>query len=436
MSRRVLIITYYWPPSGGAGVQRWLKFVKYLPAFGWTPVVYTVKNGEYPVLDPSLEKDVPPGTEVIRRKIFEPYSWYKKFIGQNPEERINAGFLSESEKPSRKERMARWIRGNLFIPDARKFWIRPSIRFLTRYLKEHPVDVLVTTGPPHSMHLIGLGLKKRLNTPWIADFRDPWTNIDFYEELRLTRWADRKHHRLEETVIKRADAIVSISRTMQKEFESKGARASYYIPNGYDHEDFPQTPLPHPEKFTLLHAGTLGPARNPENLWKVLRDLVRDPEFEKALEIQLIGKIDISVKSSIERYGLKKFTSFIPYLSHRELIVAERRAAVLLLLVNRSPNAKGILTGKLFEYLAIGRPILSIGPPDGEAAQILEETKRGKTSFYDDQDDIRKNLWEYYRLWKENDIFKSDNTTNYSRQLLSKEISELFFELTKQNHLS
>ena len=147
MSKRVLIITYYWPPAGGAGVQRWLKFVKYLPQFGWDPVVYTVENGEFPVLDPSLEKDIPPGTEVIRRKIFEPYLWYKKFIGQKPDEKINAGFLSATEKPEKKERIARWIRGNLFIPDARKFWIKPSIRFLKRYLAEHSVALIVSTGP-------------------------------------------------------------------------------------------------------------------------------------------------------------------------------------------------------------------------------------------------------------------------------------------------
>ncbi|MFI5134679.1 MAG: hypothetical protein ACHQD9_02380, partial [Chitinophagales bacterium] len=187
--KKVLILTYYWPPSGGAGVQRWLKMVKYLPQFGWQPIVYTAKDAEYPIHDPSLEKDVPKEAEVIRQKIWEPYDLYKKFIGQKKEEKVYSGFLSEKKKPGFAQRASVWIRGNLFIPDARCFWIKPSRKFLISYLKKNPVDAMVSTGPPHTTHMIALGIKKKLNIPWIVDFRDPWTQIDFYNQLHLTRWA-------------------------------------------------------------------------------------------------------------------------------------------------------------------------------------------------------------------------------------------------------
>jgi hypothetical protein len=192
-TRKVLIITYYWPPSGGAGVQRWLKFSKYLRDYDWEPVIYTPENPEAPAIDNSLEKDIPMGIKVIKRPITEPYLAYKRFVGMKLDEKVNAGFLQEKEKPGLLEGIAVWLRGNLFIPDARRFWIRPSAKYLVNYLKAHPVDAIVSTGPPHSMHLIALQVYKKLNIPWLADFRDPWTGIDFYHQLKLTLLADRIH---------------------------------------------------------------------------------------------------------------------------------------------------------------------------------------------------------------------------------------------------
>ena len=209
--KKVLIITYYWPPSGGAGVQRWLKFVKYLRGFGWEPIVYTPENPEAPATDESLLKDIPDNLTVLRTRIWEPYSLYKNFIGQKKGETINAGFLSEKKKPGIAEKISVWIRGNWFIPDARKFWIKPSIIFLSQYLKNNPVHAVVSTGPPHSMHLIALGLKKQLHLPWLADFRDPWTNIDFYDKLMLTKFSNEKHKRMELEVLKNADKVVVVS---------------------------------------------------------------------------------------------------------------------------------------------------------------------------------------------------------------------------------
>nr|MBA2408145.1 glycosyl transferase family 1 [Chitinophagales bacterium] len=211
MFKKVLIITYYWPPSGGAGVQRWLKMSKYLPEYGWEPIIYTPENAAYPIIDHSLEKDVLPGMKILRLPIWEPYDIYKRFVGRKKEEAVYSGFLSENKPKSFTEKISIWIRGNFFIPDARCFWIRPSIQFLTQELKKNPVDAIISTGTPHSMHLIGKGIKENLNIPWLADFRDPWTTIDFYGQLMLTRWADAKHHRLEKDVLKTADKVTTVS---------------------------------------------------------------------------------------------------------------------------------------------------------------------------------------------------------------------------------
>ena len=203
--RRVLIITYYWPPKGGSGVQRWLKFSKYLRTFGYEPVVFTALEGEAPLWDESFNKDVAENMEVIKVPFWEPYGFYKKFIGKKKTEKIETGFLRENKRPKLTESLSVWIRGNLFIPDARKYWIKPSVKYLNNYLKNNPVDAMVSTGPPHSTHMIAMALKKKANIPWVADFRDPWTKIDFYRQLKLTRWADKKHKRLEKEVLTQAD---------------------------------------------------------------------------------------------------------------------------------------------------------------------------------------------------------------------------------------
>ena len=291
--KRVLIITYYWPPSGGAGVQRWLKFVKYLRNYGWEPVVYTARNPEAPALDHSLIKDVPEGLEVIRQPIWEPYTLYRNFVGLKKDVKISSGFLSENKKPGLAEKVAIWLRGNLFIPDARKFWIKPSIKFLTNYLQEYPVDAVVSTGPPHTTHLIALGIKKKLGLPWLADFRDPWTKIDFYDKLMLTPIADRRHHLLEKTVLKAADKIVTVSWSWAVDFEGLGSPRTDVITNGFDPDDFLDTNRDKPETFLLTHIGSLNKDRNPEFLWRVLGKMAKpDASFRQLLKIRFIGKTD------------------------------------------------------------------------------------------------------------------------------------------------
>ena len=433
-NNKVLILSYYWPPSGGAGVQRWLKFAKYLVELGWEVSVYCPKNPEYPSTDEGLLKEVPKSITLIQSEIWEPYSWYKKLTGAKKEEGINTGFLSETAKPKKTEALARWIRGNFFIPDARKFWIKPSIKFLNKYLEQHPQDLLISTGPPHSMHLIAQGIKKQHKTPWLADFRDPWTNIDFYEELQLSAWADRKHHQLEQSVCDDADALVVVGKTMKDEFsEITSAQKIKVIPNGYDEADYQDLPqdLALDAHFTLAHIGSFSPSRNIPALWEALAELCKsDAQFKTQLRIKLIGKVDFSVMEALRQHGLESLVEKVDYLPHQEVLKAQASAQMLLLIVNQTKNAKGIVTGKVFEYLRTGRPILAIAPEDGDLSAIFKSLKRSPVADYHQKDKIKAQIISAFRSFSagENTQVQGDVAT-FSRKTLSKELDELMKEL-------
>jgi glycosyltransferase involved in cell wall biosynthesis len=370
--KRLLIITYYWPPNGGAGVQRWLKFTKYLPQHGWQPVVYTPSNPEVIMPDPALEGEVPAEAEIVRYPITEPYGFYKRLTGRGKDTKVHTGFLSEEKRQGWREDLALWVRSNLFIPDARVWWVKPSVRRLKAYLKDHPVDAVVTTGPPHSLHLIGLALKRELGVHWIADWRDPWTNIDFYQQLKLTGWADRKHRRLEGDVLREADRTIAVGWTMAAELEALGAKHVDVITNGYDPADVPSPAAPVDEAFSLVHVGSLTATRNAPGLWKALALLcAQDPVFAAKLKLRFVGAVDHTVLASIAEAGLSEKVERVGPVSHAEAMRHMQRARVLLLLLNDTANAKGILTSKLFEYLSVGRPLLSIGPKDGDVARVL-----------------------------------------------------------------
>ena len=427
--KRVLIITYYWPPSGGSGVQRWLKMSKYLPEYGWQPVIYTTENAEYPIIDPTLEKDVCPEAEVIRRPIVEPYNFYKKFLGINKQEKVKVGFASESKKSGWKEKLSVWIRGNCFIPDARRWWVNPSVRYLKHYLEEHPVDAVISTGPPHSMHLIAMKLKKATGLTWIADFRDPWTEIDFYDELHLTRWADRKQHELERLVLTQADKVVTIGWESARSLGRLGNRNVRVIPNGYDwNVDSTQQTTPLSHEFTLTHIGVATPSRNAPQLWTALKELKeKETDFGKNLKIKLVGQVDRSIIENLNAVGLKENTEIIPYIPHSEILQMQQSSQVLLLLINNTPNAKGILTGKLFEYLASGRPILCIGPENGDAARVLKETHAGLTVDFEDKEKMKEVVTNYYQRYLSGGLSYSGAASieKYSRKASTKDYANL-----------
>ncbi len=408
--KRVLIITYYWPPAGGSGVQRWLKFAKYLPEFGWQPVIYTPSNPHVIITDESLVSDISPECEVIKRKIIEPYGMYGKLIGKNL---LSKGVnpISKGRK-SFKEKLSLWIRANMFIPDPRCLWIKPSFRFLKNYLKEHPVDAIVSTGPPHSMHLIAIRLHFATGIPWIADFRDPWTDIFYFKHLPLTRSAEARHTFYERSVLINANAVITVSDYIKKQFLNKlygpdrSENRLFTIPNGYDTDDFlsPAPPLEEVEgeeevedEFTITHTGLFATGSNLPVLWRVLRELTEaSPSFNKRLRIRLIGKIDTQVVFSLMQTRLDSHVVLMGYRPHKEVIYWQQRADVLLLPLIDEPEAAGILTGKFFEYLAASKPIMAFGPLFGELALALKKTSAGHIFDRNDECSIRNEIQKLF----------------------------------------
>lgn len=430
--KKVLIITYYWPPAGGGGVQRWVKFVKYLRDFGWEPIVFTVKDGSYPITDMTLQNEVPKDIELIQSPIFEPYEWYKILTGKSKSDKIDANFLSEGKKMGWKDRIAVWIRGNFFIPDARAFWIKPSIKILKKYLLEHKVDAIISTGPPHSCHLIALGIKDSLDLPWLIDYRDPWTQIDYFNDLGLTNWARKKHFQLEQKVLNACDVIVTVGKTMAEDLESISSNRKEVITNGFDEADRADIDLILDEAFSITYIGTMNSARNPIVFWEALSELKSEnhPLIQK-IKVKLVGKPEQLVNQSIEFYNIVELVEFCGYVTHQEAIKYQNASRVLLLVINNTSNNKSILTGKIFEYLASGRPILCIGPEDGDAADILKDAKTGSMYDYKDVNGVKEYLKHAYKNYlNSNQEFGSSSIEVYSRRNLTKKLAEILDDIS------
>lgn len=425
--KKVLIITYYWPPSGGGGVMRWLKMSKFLPELGWQPIIYTPQNPDPSVIDESLLKEIHPEIIELKTPIWEPYDFYRKLTGKKSGTKFKAGYISEASEGNWKSRLSVFIRGNLLIPDPRKFWIKPSVKFLSKYLKENPVDLIISTGPPHSMHVIAIGLKKKFDIPWIADFRDPWTDIDFYHKLKLTWLADKRHKTLEKMVLLTADHVVTVSPGCAADLERITHRKIEVIYNGFDPTDY-DFDKPEPDKnFTISHFGAFNKDRNPASLWIALNQISETNEsFKKLLRIQLIGQTDESIINDINRNNLSGNLVLKEHLPHQEGLAELSKSQVLLLPLNDAPNVKGILPGKMYEYMALRRPILALGPTDADYAGILRETNAGVPLNFDDVKGIRETLQNYFQCFQENKLeVESGAYEKYSRKNLAAKFVEL-----------
>ncbi|MHB8905735.1 MAG: glycosyltransferase family protein [Melioribacteraceae bacterium] len=428
--KKVLIITYYWPPAGGIGVHRCLKFTKYLREFGWEPVICTAENAEYPVLDEGNLKDVPAGIKILKTKIWEPYNLFKFITGKKKEERIHNVFLEE-DKPSFAHKLGIWIRGNIFIPDARKFWIRPSIKFLSKYLKENPVDILFTNGPPQSTHMIAYGIKKNLGIPWHADFQDPWTQVDYFPQLMLNPISKGIHEAMEQRVFRNADKITICSNTWKGDLESIGARDVGVIVWGYDEDDFNNISVSLSKKFTLSHFGSLGPDRNAKSLWSALSIISNeDKQFADDLEIELVGFIGHAIVDEINSLGMSKNLKLSAHISRQETLVRMYQAQVLLLILNDMPNVNGRLPGKLFEYLASRRPTLVIGPEESDASKIVHGVNAGFTCDFNDLDKTLATLRELYKKFKDGSLTSNQtDISQYSNRNLTKKLAGFLDEI-------
>ena len=438
--KRVLIISYYWPPTGGSGVQRWVKFAKYLPSEGWQPVIYTPENPEQLATDASLEAEIPAEAEIIKTHIIEPYELYKKFLRKSghSKEAVEVNPVNAQNK-SFLQKVAMWVRGNLFLPDPRCLWIRPSVSYLKKYLKDHPVDLIVSTGPPQSMHIIGMKLARQTGLPWIADFRDPWTRIFYFKHLSMTRTTERWHKKMEKKVLDAASAVVAVSPLVQQEFQEMTQTTVELITNGFDECDFAGAACTEAaggrdKDFIITHTGLFAADGNPSVLWETLRDkCIKDPVFKDRLKIKLIGKTDRQITESIEAAGLGENLTDMGYQPHDKAVEEQRRASLLILPLRKEPEYKAVLPGKLYEYLASWRPVLGIGQPDGAMSMILNTTKTGVVFNWEDKASVSRFIDLCWKNHLEGRLVVDDaDISQFTRRNLTRRMAELFERLTRK----
>ena len=376
MSKKALIITYYWPPSGGSGVQRWVYFSKYLSRLGITPVVLTVDPAyaTYPSIDESLLKDVE-GVRVIHTKSFEPLQLYSKFVSGNKKDGVPFGDVKTAGK-SPVKKLAAFVRGNLVLPDARKYWKRYALAAAKELLKEEPFDVVISTGPPHSTHLIAKALKEQSDFPWIADFRDPWTEVFYNEDLFRTKWAKKIDLNLEKSVVNAADAVLCVSDFTAELVKHKISNKNkvHTIINGYDHEVFDQVKAKKNQSFTIAYIGYMGKHHPYQVFIKGIEKALQTIDFEDEVVLDLAGKIDDEILTAFRDIPNLK-VNYDGIVTHLEAIKKMKSADMLLLSIPTSSYAKGIITGKLLEYIATGNPIVLVGEKQGDAAKILGDFK-------------------------------------------------------------
>jgi glycosyltransferase involved in cell wall biosynthesis len=428
---KVLIITYYWPPSGGSGVQRWLKFVKYLPAYGWEPHVFTPENPSFAVLDPSLEKDVPADAEVIRFPIWEPYDIFLRMSGWLGRRKVaTPTALVPAKSGTLFQRINTWIRGNFFIPDPRRFWVRPSVAFLSDYLADNDITTIITTGPPHSMHLIGLKLKlKHPHLRWLADFRDPWSEWGLWDSLRVSNAVRRIHKKMEARVLAHADEIITITPFYARRFEVLARRPVRLLTNGFDDEDFIGMDYKKTENFMVRHVGLVNEKCDPRPFMRALqKEIKENPDFASRVRVEFIGEVHDDFRRYIEAEpGLAKVVLFPGSVAHTDLIKLYGSSALLLLILTGYKDAEGFLPGKLFEYFATGIPILGVGPANGDAAALMNEIGTSVMVESDDEVGIRTTLRSAYENWRldQRQAVNSGKVRSYSRRQITGELVQL-----------
>jgi glycosyltransferase involved in cell wall biosynthesis len=417
---RVLIITYYWPPSGGAGVQRWLKFTKYLPAAGWLPVVLTVKPefAAYPFRDTSLYGEIPLDAEVYHTRAINYFSLYNKDQSKIP----HAGFASGAAK-GLKSMVSRFVRGNFFIPDPRKGWNRFAFRKACELIRNEKISHIITTSPPHSTQLIGLRLKRRFpGIKWIADLRDPWTDIYYYDMFRPTTVARLADREMERNVLTRADAITTVGQTLASLLGSKAEGISqkiHVLPNGFDEEDFEGIPSTSPERFTVTYVGTLSPSYPVNGFIEAIKDLRID---NRPVSLKFVGTVPEPIQDLFKENEEGKRPEFIQYCDHPEAVRHMMGSTMLLLIIPEHPSNKSILTGKIFEYMAAGKPILLLGPSDGDAARLLVQCGYHGIFDYNDAEGIRNYI---VKVAEGQEINHSGHYHEYSRRTLALKLGEL-----------
>ncbi len=428
--KKVLVITYHWPPSGGIGVLRCLKLVKYLRDFGWEPVVFTAKNASYQFIDRGNEKDIPDNLEIHQVPIFEPINAFKRLTGRKIQQPLQNITNNSGKKKGVLDKFSLWLRGNFFIPDARAAWIKPSVAYLRNYLKDHPVDAIFTDGPPHTNTVIGMRLAEEFGIPWLADFQDPWTQVDYYQQLYIGKRADKKHRKLEQEVFQKASKITIASPSWKTDLEAIGAKNVSVFYYGYDESDFNDyRSSESANDFVIFHGGLLGDDRNPSTLLKVIADLSKVNEhFNHRVKIVFAGEVDFNIQQEIIALELEDKVSYLGMIPRKSVIKTYESCSLLLLPINKAANAKGRIPGKLFELLRTGKEILVLGPSDADVKKIVTDAKAGMQFEYDDYNGLKEYLTQLFANGRneQTDLYHVEQYSNYR---LTEQISKLLHEI-------
>jgi len=427
--KKVLIITYYWPPSGGAGVQRTLHFAKYLGDYNCIPYVLTVdpEFASYPVKDESLKASVPENLNISYTKSFEALNILSAIAGKD---KVPYGGFTNQKKSSFFQDILKWIRGNFFIPDARIGWVKYAIKKAAELIREHQIDCILISSPPHSSQLIGLNLKKEFpHLKWIADLRDPWTDIYYYKELLHTDWAKKKDRSLEKKVLEKADAALVVSSYIKYAFAKKSLKVNvdkiHVLPNGYDEVDFEVSEKKNSDKFYITYVGTMADSYQPTVFFEALATVIQQNNIEH-LVFRFVGSVPVAIKEKLNELGIN--SEFIGHVAHQEAVRFMLSTNLLLLVIPDAPGAEGILTGKLFEYLGAKKRIVGIGPSNGDAATILKECQAGR--MYDRSD--KTGLFNFLSDEIMNDRssqINSNEVKKYTRRQLTNQLSTIISNL-------
>ncbi|MEK0352788.1 MAG: glycosyltransferase family 4 protein [Nitrosopumilus sp.] len=418
--KKVLVITYYWPPSGGPGVQRVLKFCKYLPEFGWEPIVLTTEEGEYPAIDYSFDGDVPPECMVYRTRTFEPFSLYKKFTGQS---KIPTYQLGRGENESWFSRVSKWTRMNIFLPDPRIGWYPFALKKAKSILKNHNVDVIFSSSPPQSVHLIARTISFK-GIPWVADFRDPWKAPFYSEGQKRNLISDIWDRRLERKTLSSITRITTVSPGYRTLLGTKISQDKIYvIYNGFDEPDFQvEVDNKRGDEIIISYIGTMSESRKPLVLFQALNKLLKE-NTKTSYQLNIVGDTHPSVIRDLKNYEILRKSKLFGYISHTEALTIMRQSHFLVVVVPKTENNNGIVPAKLFEYIRSKFPIILIGPPDGDAASIIRKTHSGFVFDYDDVDSIKKILTS-------NPTIQPKDYQVFNRRNLTKQLVAIFNTIT------
>lgn len=437
--KNVLFIAYYFPPSGGPGVQRVLKHIKYLPEFNWNPIVLTVENGQFPAIDESLLKQIPPKTIIYRTDIFEPHDLYRFFTGKKKGTAIDVNVIKkEGQKLGFREKISEFIRATFFIPDGRAFWIYSSKKVVNEIIEKHKIEIIYSSSPPYTCSIIARNIKRNRSIPWVAGFRDPWTDfISAPKRWFLPKAIDKA---MEFSVFNEADAIEvaweGIMKDALKKYPKIDKNKFFHIPNGFDSDDYPKLNYQKNERFTITYTGSMYGRRNPLSFLKALKNLIHSNSIKpEQIKIRFIGRFGVEVEAMFEQFPYKESLEILPYIPHNQSIEYLLRSDALLLIVDESKESEEIVPGKVYEYLGTKKPIIAVAPQESAISKLLNECGSGYIAHQTEIDKIEQIIKTLYIYWK-ND-FKGFNPNlqkiyKYERKNAAKELSDLFNAIVQQ----